>query len=108
MTDLSTRIPPGDDVPQRPVEKPAFGEDLLERILDSGNLRRTWNRVRANKGAAGVDGMSIDEFLDWAKKRDTGNALLANWKQVTTHCLLSDGLRSTSPMAASARWVFRA
>ena len=57
LTDLSTRTPPGDGVTQRDVEKPAFSDDLLERILDSDNLRRAWNRVRANKGAAGVDGM---------------------------------------------------
>ena len=74
LTDLSTRTPSGDGVIQRAVEKPAFGDDLLEHILDSENLRRAWNRVRANKGAAGVDGMSIDEFPDWAKARD--------WKRV--------------------------
>ena len=67
MTDLNTRTPSGDGVTQRDVEKPAFGDDLLERILDSDNLRRAWRRVRANKGAAGVDGMTIDEFPDWAK-----------------------------------------
>ena len=67
LTDLNTRTPSGDGVTQRDVEKPAFGDDLLERILDSDNLRRAWRRVRANKGAAGVDGMTIDEFPDWAK-----------------------------------------
>ena len=74
MTDLRTRTPSGDGVTQRDVEKPAFGADLLERILDSDNLRRAWNRVRANKGAAGVDGMSINEFPDWAKA--------GHWKRI--------------------------
>ena len=45
LTDLSTGTPSGDGVTQRPVKKPAFGDDLLERILDSDNLRRAWNRV---------------------------------------------------------------
>jgi len=67
LTDLNTRTPPGDGVTQRPAKKPAFGDDLLEHIVDFDNLRRAWNRVRVNKGAAGVDGMTINEFLDWAK-----------------------------------------
>jgi len=29
-------------------------------------LKRAWQQVRANKGAAGVDGMKIDHFLEWA------------------------------------------
>jgi RNA-directed DNA polymerase len=74
LADLNTRTPPGDGVTQRTVEKPAFGDDLLEHILASDNLRRAWDRVRANKGAAGVDGLSVDEFLDWAKA--------GHWKRV--------------------------
>lgn len=32
------------------------------------NLQRAWQRVKANKGAAGVDGLSIDAFSTWAKQ----------------------------------------
>ena len=88
LIDLSTRTPSGDGVTQRAVEKPAFGDDLLEQILDSGNLRRAWNRVRANKGAAGVDGMRIDEFLDWAKA--------GHWKRVVNE--LETGRYQPSPV----------
>ena len=35
----------------------ADGEELLERILDMENLNRAYKRVRANKGAPGIDGM---------------------------------------------------
>src|SRR5439155_18942101 len=31
--------------------------DLLERILSPENLQQAWSRVKANRGAAGVDGM---------------------------------------------------
>jgi retron-type reverse transcriptase len=42
-------------------------EHLLERILSRENMQAAWKRVKANKGAAGVDGMSIDAFLDFAR-----------------------------------------
>lgn len=67
MSDLNTRTPSGEDVTQRIDMKPAFGKDLLEQVLQSGNLQAAWKRVRANKGAAGIDGMSIDDFPAWAK-----------------------------------------
>lgn len=67
MTDLNTRTPPGDDATQRTVVKPAFSHDLLEQVLTRANLQAAWARVRANKGAAGVDGMTIDEFPAWAR-----------------------------------------
>ena len=88
LTDLSTRTPSGDGVTWRDVKKPAFGDDLLEHILGSENLRRAWNRVRANKGAAGVDGMAIDEFLDWAKA--------GYWKRVVSD--LETGRYQPSPV----------
>ena len=39
----------------------AIGQ-LLEEIADPGNLARAWASVRANAGAAGVDGQSIGAF----------------------------------------------
>ncbi len=37
---------------------------LLERILSTENVRTAWERVKANKGAPGVDNVSIDQFPD--------------------------------------------
>ena len=36
--------------------------DLMEQIVERGNLVRAFKRVRANKGSAGVDGMTVDEL----------------------------------------------
>ena len=42
--------------------------DLLERILDRENLNRAYKQVKANKGAPGVDGMTVEEALPWLKE----------------------------------------
>lgn len=44
------------------------GADLLEKVLDRNNLNRAYKRVKAIKGASGVDGMSVDKALDWLKE----------------------------------------
>jgi len=88
LSDLNTRTPPGGDVTQRIGMKPAFSIDLLEQVLASENLQAAWKRVRANKGAAGIDGMTIDEFPAWVKA--------GNWIKVTTE--LETGQYSPSPV----------
>jgi retron-type reverse transcriptase len=35
---------------------------LLERVLERPNLQRALKQVRQNKGAPGIDGMSVDEL----------------------------------------------
>src|SRR3990172_696054 len=42
-------------------------EHLLERMLSRENMQAAWKRIKANQGTAGVDGMSIEAFLDFAR-----------------------------------------
>ena len=44
------------------------GADLLERILSRDNLNRAYKRVRANKGAPGIDGMTVKDALPWLRE----------------------------------------
>ena len=44
------------------------GADLLEKILSRDNLNRAYKRVRANKGAPGIDGMTIEDALPWLRE----------------------------------------
>lgn len=47
------------------MEKPALNPvplNLMEQIVDPDNLECAWARVRANRGAPGPDGITIDEF----------------------------------------------
>ena len=59
---------PGSDEARRPRhDAEDTGEGLLEAALRRGNLQRAWKRVRSNKGAAGVDGLDIDETAERLK-----------------------------------------
>ncbi len=40
-------------------ERDSAEPDILSKILDKDNLNRAYKRVKANKGAPGVDGMII-------------------------------------------------
>ena len=41
---------------------------LLEAILYKDNFNRAYKRVKANKGAPGIDGMTIEEALPYLKE----------------------------------------
>jgi len=51
-------------------------ESLLERVLHRDNLNAAYKRVKQNGGAAGADGMTVDEMLPYLKEHKDG--LLAN------------------------------
>jgi RNA-directed DNA polymerase len=46
-------------------QQPSFNENLLERILSQENLHDAFRRVRSNKGAPGVDGVTVQKFREW-------------------------------------------
>ena len=46
----------------------ADGTDLRERILSRENLNRAYKRVKANKGAPGIDGMTVEDALPWLRE----------------------------------------
>ena len=51
-----------------PIEpKSIFCSSLLNRVLERNNLVRALKQVRRNKGAPGIDGMSVDELPDFLR-----------------------------------------
>ncbi len=53
---------------------PAPTTNLLEQVLAPDNLNKAWKRVRSNKGAPGIDGLTIENFT--AHFKDHGKLLI--------------------------------
>jgi RNA-directed DNA polymerase len=87
MNSEHTLNPNGGVCSRREVEEPFSGSQLLERILSTENVHKAWKRVRANRGASGVDGVTVDEFPDAYRER---------WFEIRSNIL--EGNFSPSPV----------
>jgi len=52
--------------------------ELMERVVERGNLKVALQRVRKNKGGPGIDGMSVDDLLPYLRK---------NWERIRSELL---------------------
>ena len=53
---------------KRGTESPAIGEQLMEAVCERENCKQALKRVKANKGSAGVDGMTVRELPEFLKQ----------------------------------------
>ena len=67
MHSPSATSPTGGAEARRVVTQPALHDDLMGRMMDPANMRRAWKRVKANKGAPGSDGMTLEDFPTFAR-----------------------------------------
>mgnify|MGYP000991835282 CR=1 FL=1 len=51
--------------PSRRDEAVCGESSLLDRVLDKRNLYNAYKQVFANKGAAGIDGMTVNDLMPW-------------------------------------------
>lgn len=49
-------------------ERDSAEPELLEAILDRRNMNKAYKRVKANKGAPGIDGMTIEEAFSYIRE----------------------------------------
>ena len=49
-------------------ERDSAEPELLEAILDRRNMNKAYKRVKTNKGAPGIDGMTIEEALPYLRE----------------------------------------
>lgn len=50
------------------IDTKTVTNELLEQILSKDNLNLAYKRVKANKGASGIDNMQVDELLQYLKE----------------------------------------
>jgi RNA-directed DNA polymerase len=63
---------------KRGTESPAIGEQLMEEVCERENCKQALARVKANKGSAGLDGMTVHELADFLKQ---------HWPAIREHLL---------------------
>ena len=60
---------------------------LIDKVYSRVNLRLAWQKVRANRGAGGVDAVSLDDFSERAEE-----------ELERLHCELRDGIYRPKPV----------
>jgi RNA-directed DNA polymerase len=50
------------------TQSPASIEQLMEEVCERENLKKALERVKANKGSPGIDGMTVEELPEYLKK----------------------------------------
>ena len=53
---------------KRGIESPAITEQLMEEVCGRENCKQALRRVKANKGSAGVDGMTVQQLPEYLKQ----------------------------------------
>src|SRR5712692_1451912 len=79
-SEASTAVEEGTESPMAECkhERPGVSEQLMEEVIERGNLREALRRVKANKGSPGVDGMRVDELAGYLKE---------HWPAIREHLL---------------------
>ena len=54
--------------PLKEIDTKTVTNELLEKILSKDNMNLAFKRVKANKGASGIDNMTVNELLQYLKE----------------------------------------
>lgn len=62
MSSDATKNPPGGAGTRHVMERHSLNLISVAQVLERDNLQKAWKQVKANKGAPGIDNISIEEF----------------------------------------------
>jgi len=77
----------GADNMRRVMENRPLNPVSVESVVSKENMRKAWKQVKANGGASGIDGITIEEFPMYAK---------TDWEGIKTSLL--DGTYNPTPV----------
>jgi RNA-directed DNA polymerase len=72
MSSGMAKNPTGRAESRRVIERCSLGFISVEEVVKKDNILSAWKQVKANQGAPGIDGVSIEEFPTYARKNWRG------------------------------------
>jgi RNA-directed DNA polymerase len=87
MSSETTMSPPGGADSRHVMERHSLNLVSVAQVLEKENLQKAWKQVKANKGAPGIDKVSIEEFPEYAFR---------HWEGIKTALL--EGTYQPSPV----------
>ncbi len=66
-SDVSMNLDRG-DADWRTAMQPALDMNLMAQVAAKANVVKAWRRVKSNKGVPGSDGMTLEDFLAYARE----------------------------------------
>ena len=87
MSSEATMNPSGGVDSRHVMERHSLDSATVAQVLDKENLQKAWKQVKANKGAPGVDNMTIEEFPEY---------VFRHWEEIKTALL--EGTYQPSPV----------
>ena len=83
-------------IAERLAESPTGKVRLMESICERQNMNRALKRVRENKGAPGIDGMTVEELPGY---------LVRHWPKIKAQLLTGDYSSLTRRNPQRDRWL---
>ena len=72
MSSGTAKNPTEGVAPRHDMERHSLDPVSVEYVVRKENILKAWKQVRANKGAAGIDGISIEEFPSYVHEKWKG------------------------------------
>jgi RNA-directed DNA polymerase len=87
MSSETTMSPLGGVDSRHVMDRCSLDSITVAQVLERENLQKAWKQVKVNKGAPGIDGMSVEEFPEYA---------FTHWEGIKTALL--EGTYQPSPV----------